>query len=295
MGRMNGGRRSPCSAVETTSAFCSAVAPKNGGIVKAVSTDGGLWVREFRQAPPSDIRLVILPHAGGAANFYLRMARALAPAAHVLAVQYPGRQDRLAERCIDDITELVDQVFAELTRWADRPMALFGHSMGAVVAYEVARRFAREVDGIPCHLFVSGRNAPSRQVPPLPLDDAGIVAELRQLNGTDPQLLEDQEIRRMVLPALRGDYRALMSYTYEPGAMLTCPVTAMVGADDPKATVDDVRAWRDHTSGAFDVHTFPGDHFYVAARQTEMIDVIVDHLAEHRGREGAYRRDGVTA
>ncbi len=242
----------------------------------------GEWVRTVRQAPANGIRLVFLPHAGGSASFYLPMARALAPTAHVLAVQYPGRQDRLAEPCIDDMGELADRVFAELKPWTDRPLALFGHSMGAVVAFEVARRFAREADGIPCHLFVSGRNAPSRQVAPLPLDDADILAELAQLNGTDAQLLEDAEIRRMVLPALRGDYRALMGYTYEPGPKLTCPITALLGDGDPKTTIGDVQAWRDHTSGAFDFHAFPGDHFYFGACQAEVVEVILGHLAGQR-------------
>lgn len=255
--------------------------------VSAETSDGGLWVRAARQAPSSGTRLIFLPHAGGSASFYLPIARALAPVAHVLAVQYPGRQDRLAERCIDDMGELADRVFAELKPWADRPLALFGHSMGAVVAFEVARRFAREgAAGIPCHLFVSGRNAPSREPEALPLDDEGILAELQRLNGTDPQLLQDPEIRRMVLPALRGDYRALSGYTYSrgpgPGPELTCPVTVIVGAGDPRVVTDGAKAWREHTSGTFDFHIFPGDHFYFSTSQTsqaKVVEVILAHLA----------------
>jgi surfactin synthase thioesterase subunit len=252
-----------------------------------VMTDGGLWIRSFRTASShaagsSGIRLVCLPHAGGSASFFLPLARALAPSVQVLAVQYPGRQDRRAERCLDDMAELVDGVVSALRPSVDASLALFGHSMGALLAFEVARRFEQDFDTVPRHLFVSARDAPSRPVADhmRPRNDRDLLAELQLLDGTDDRFLRDEELLRMVMPAIRADYRAVETYVYRPGPKLTCPITVLTGDQDPKATLDGMRAWRDHTSGAFDQHVFAGGHFYLSERQPEVVEAILDHLDE---------------
>jgi surfactin synthase thioesterase subunit len=263
------------------------------------STDG-LWIRFFQAAasgqrtvsgqkePSSGVRLVCLPHAGGSASYFLPLARALAPSVQVLAVQYPGRQDRHTERCLDDMAELADGVVTALMPLvalkpsADAPFAIFGHSLGAVLAFEVARRFEQDFDIVPRHLFVSGREAPSR--PPAeygrPLGDRDLLAEMQLLDGTDDRFLRDEELLRMVMPAIRADYRVLSTYVYRPGPKLTCPITVLTGDQDPKATPDGTRAWRDHTSGAFDYRVFVGGHFYLGERQSEVVEAVLDHLDE---------------
>ncbi|MFF8791066.1 thioesterase II family protein [Streptomyces sp. NPDC015125] len=241
--------------------------------------DDGLWCRRFHPAPDAGRRLVCFPHAGGSASFYHPVSAAFSPDVDVVAVQYPGRQDRRQEETIDDIGLLADRIAQALGAWADRPLTFFGHSMGALVAFEVARRLERAGDG-PVWLFASGRRAPSayRDEAVHRRDDDGIVAELRVLSGTDSRVLEDDEMLRMVLPALRSDYKAVETYRSEPGAVVRCPVTALVGDQDPKTSVAEARAWDGHTNGDFDLRVFPGGHFYLADRQAEVMNVLRDHF-----------------
>lgn len=230
------------------------------------------WIRRFHPAPGDGTRLVVLPHAGGSASFYFPLSRALAPRFDVPAVQYPGCQVRLAEPCIDDIGELADRIAAVLQPWTCEPPAFFGHSMGALVAFEVARR----LDVEPIQLFVSGRRAPSwyRDERVHQRNGEGLVAELRKLSGTASWVLGDEELLRVVLPAVRSDYRAVETYGCAPGAKVGCPITVLVGDADPKVTLDEVEAWREHTEAEADVRVFSGGHFFMTERQDEVLAVI---------------------
>lgn len=168
----------------------------------------------------------------------------------VLAIQYPGRQDRRAEPSVDSIHTLADLVAEELTGWADRPLTLFGHSMGAMPAYEAAARI--EQRGIvPLGLFASGRRAPSTYCDENVhlRDDEGLIDEMKELSGTDAEILANEELLRMILPAIRGDYRAVETYRHRPEQPpLGCPIVTLIGDDDPKVTPDEARAWERHTA-----------------------------------------------
>ncbi|MGP3968752.1 thioesterase II family protein [Streptomyces sp. 6N223] len=242
--------------------------------------DGEDWIRRFHPAPRSRVRLVCLPHAGGSASFYHPFSAALSPEVEVLAVQYPGRQDRLGEEPISDIGRLADAVCRAVLPETGRPFALFGHSMGAVLAYETARRLAARGAPAPAVLFVSGRRAPSRHREETVhlRDDAGVLAELRKLGGSDTRLLDDPEIVAMVLPAVRGDYTAIETYRHRPGPPLASPLVALMGDADPRTTPEDVRAWEDHTEGAFATHVFPGGHFFLNDQRDGVLGVITKTL-----------------
>lgn len=238
------------------------------------------WVRQFHPAPEAATRLVCLPHAGGSAPFFHPVSQRLSPAVDVLAIQYPGRQDRRHEPCVESVEELAERLVTELRPWLDRPVTLFGHSMGASVAFEVARRL--EAAGtVPLGLFVSGRRAPSRHRDERvhESDDDGLIAEMKRLSGTDATVLGDEELLRMVLPAIRADYRAAELYRYTPGPRLGCPIHALIGEDDPKATVDEARSWEDHTDGVFDITVFDGGHFYINTHAARVMDLIEAHIA----------------
>ncbi|MER5362867.1 alpha/beta fold hydrolase [Streptomyces sp. NPDC002785] len=227
-------------------------------------TDTGLWIRRFHPSDGAKARLLCLPHAGGSAPFYFPVSRALSPAVDVLSVQYPGRQDRRTEPCIEALPDLADALVDQVLPWTDRPLALFGHSMGATLGFELALRL--EQKGVmPLVLFASGRRAPCRHRDESVhlRDDDGLIAELKSLNGTGAQVFGDEELMRMVLPAIRSDYKAAETYRYTDGPRLAAPIHAHTGTDDPKATVDEVRSWSEHTDGAFDLHTYPGGHFYL--------------------------------
>ncbi|MFF5256850.1 thioesterase II family protein [Streptomyces leeuwenhoekii] len=239
------------------------------------------WIRRFHPAPDRPVRMVCLPHAGGSASYYFPLSQALSAHADVLTVQYPGRQDRRTEPFIDSIPETADRIFEVLRPLTDRPLVLFGHSMGASVGFEVALRLEADTEAVdPAMLFASGRRAPGRdrQETVHLRDDAGIIEELRSLSGTEQSLLDDEETLRLILPALRNDYRAAETYRPVPGRRLRCPVTALVGDNDPKATVDEAAAWAEHTAGAFRLRVFPGDHFYLGDRMAEVARETASHL-----------------
>ncbi|MGQ4487826.1 thioesterase II family protein [Streptomyces sp. SAS_281] len=239
------------------------------------------WIRRFQSAPEAASQLVCFPHAGGSAVYFLPVARAMAPSVDVLAVQYPGRQDRRAEPCVEDVHELADRAAAELLAWADRPLCLFGHSLGATLAYEVALRLEREgVDLV--GLIASGRRAPSRHRDERihELDDQGLIEDLRRLSGTDARMLADPEILEMILPYVRGDYKA--AETYRPRTSgetrVSCPVVVMTGDADPHVTNEEAHAWSAHSSGPFDLHEFSGGHFFINDHAPAVIQVISEFI-----------------
>ncbi|WP_378741113.1 thioesterase II family protein [Nocardia brasiliensis] len=235
-----------------------------------------LWIRRFHPSLDAESRLVCLPHAGGSASFFLPVSQALAPHCEVLAVQYPGRQDRRTEKCIENVPELADAVTEQLLTWTDRPLALFGHSLGAILAFEVAGRLEDKGVALTA-LFASGRRAPSRHRHETvhTLNDDGLIAELKALNGTNHKLLADDEILRMALPAIRSDYTAVETYRYIEGtAPLRTPIQAHIGLDDPKVTSDEARDWARHTHGGFSLRTYPGGHFYLASQAEPLIEAI---------------------
>jgi surfactin synthase thioesterase subunit len=237
------------------------------------------WIRRFHPAPDAAHRLVCFPHAGGSASFYFPVARALAPDVDVLAIQYPGRQDRRHEPCVDSVHGLADALTEELRGWFDRPVTFFGHSMGASVAFETARRL--QARGTVLHgLFASGRRAPSavRDERVHLLDDDGLIDDITRLSGTDTQVLGDPEILRMILPSIRADYRAAETYRYTPGPTLSCPLLALTGDDDPQVTPAEARAWGEHTSGAFEMKVFPGGHFYLNSQAAQVMAALRAHM-----------------
>lgn len=241
----------------------------------------GLWLRRHTPAREATRRVVCFPHAGGSASFFHPLARVAAPGVEVVAVQYPGRQDRLGEPCVEDLETLADHVHDALARRDDGvPTVLFGHSMGALVAFEVARRLGRAALSRPARLVVSGRRAPSvvREETVHLLDDDGLAAEVARLGGTDPRLLADQEIRDLVLPAVRGDYRAVETYRHEPGEPLSCPVTVLTGDTDPRVTEAEARGWEPYTRGPFALRVFPGGHFFLNNRWPEVMELLAEPL-----------------
>ncbi|MBT0772972.1 thioesterase [Kineosporia sp. J2-2] len=222
--------------------------------------------------------LVVLPHAGGSASRYRSLFALLAGEIEVLAVQYPGRQDRLGERPVTDLVLLAEQVAASLEPLNGRTVMVFGHSMGALVAFEVAR--IRQYQRQPvAALTVSARRAPGLAPEPLPdLDDEGLLAETRALGGTDERLLLDEELIDLYLPVLRADYLAVQAYRCDEGAAIDAPIMALSGASDPAAPPGDAAAWRQHTRGRFGMKVFPGGHFYFDEHCEEVSRVVASAL-----------------
>ncbi|MFE5792305.1 thioesterase II family protein [Streptomyces sp. NPDC056503] len=242
------------------------------------------WLVRHHPAPGSDLTLVCFPHAGGSASYFRPLAGALAPRVDVVSLQYPGRQDRRNEPCIESVDGLADAITRALRPLAGRPLAFFGHSMGAMLAFETARRLAAGQGTEPLGLVLSGRRAPRtvREENVHLRDDAGLIAEIQKLNGTDPALLVDEDILRMALPSLRADYTAVETYVYREGPALDCPVRVFTGAADPQVNREEAESWAEHTASTFAVRTFPGGHFYLSEHPGEVIAALVEELDDFR-------------
>ncbi|MFM9372894.1 thioesterase II family protein [Streptomyces sp. Da 82-17] len=226
------------------------------------------WLHRMSPRPEADQRLICFPHAGGTAAFYAPWDR-LSRHSEVHAVCYPGRGRRAREPFATDLRRMALDIAGAVRSLADRPLALFGHSMGAWVAFEVARHL--EHTGVPVgHLFVSGACGPHTRLGSLTQaalrDEAAIVEEIVAIGGIHPELLAQPAVLKRVFPYVVADVHMADSYAHRPGPPLDCPITAVAAADDPIAAPHDVAAWARQTRGGFQAHTVPGNHFYLEAQ-----------------------------
>ncbi|MEU0506659.1 alpha/beta fold hydrolase [Nocardia sp. NPDC005998] len=246
---------------------------------------GNSWLRRLSPAPgDGSHKLVCFPHAGGSAISFGRLAEGVGSEYEVLAVQYPGRQDRRREPLVGNISDLVDGLLPDLVAAVGdvQDFSLFGHSMGSVVAFEACRRLEHEVGASPKVLFASGRRAPSAAPPELRvhlLGDRELAEQLVRFGGTPSALLEDPEFRELILSIVRNDYRAIETYECSPDAMVSSPIVAIVGDRDPDASFAEIEVWGSHTSGSFLAKSFPGGHFFIDANCRPIGQLIRDHCA----------------
>jgi len=252
--------------------------------VSAASFDR--WVRRHRPASAGRRPLVCFPPAGAAASFFLELA-AVAPA-HVdpWALALPGREVRIGEPPLTEMAGLVEAIASVLAPALEQPAILLGHSMGASVAFEVARELDGLRPGSVAHLVVSGRAGPragrfglaaarAPEPAPAPTDDA-IVEALRALGGTPPEILDSPDMLELLLPPMRADYALLAGYEPRWGPPLDIPITALVGDCDPTVDLEAVSRWRAVGSAAFVAREVPGGHFYLQSCGEDAADAVAD-------------------
>ncbi|MGW0389358.1 thioesterase II family protein [Streptomyces sp. NPDC003042] len=228
-----------------------------------------VWTQVVDARPFAERRVVCFPHAGGSPYFFRSWAKGLGDC-EVHAVCYPGRAERFSEECAAELVPMAREIAAELLASADeRPVAFFGHSMGAIVAYEVVRALEEAGSGV-AHLFASGAKAPHLMAgdpaAAAAWDRESIGRTLVELGGTDPELLNNAGFVELVMPYIGADFRMLAAYEGRPRSPLGCPVTAIVGDADPRVTAAQSGAWRQSTRGPVEALTVPGEHFYLAER-----------------------------
>ncbi|MBB5953766.1 surfactin synthase thioesterase subunit [Saccharothrix tamanrassetensis] len=227
------------------------------------------------------VLLYCVAHAGGGAAFFRPWRDALAPDVGVCPVVLPGREARLRETPCTAVDQIVPPLAAAISAHADRPYALFGHSMGAVIAYEVARTLSTLPDG-PSHLFVSGRRAPhlpARRDPLHPLPHKEFMPAVAAMGGTPAEVLDQPDLIRMFLPGLRADFTVNETYEHRPGPALDCPVTGLTGDTDPEVDLAEMRRWNDITTGPFRLRVFRGGHFYLTGPPAEVANALRTDLA----------------
>jgi medium-chain acyl-[acyl-carrier-protein] hydrolase len=231
------------------------------------ATPDRLWYAEPRPgARGARVRLFCFPYAGGSALIFRQWTELLPPAVEVRAAHLPGRGARLRERPFEDVHSLVEAILPVMAGQLDRPFALFGHSMGGAIAFELSRRLRATLGVEPRRLFISGRGAPhlaetTRPIYDLP--DEEFKEELRRLNGTPAEVLDHPELIEMLLPMLRADITLSQTYKCESRPSLSCPLTVFGGLDDTHDEPEALEAWREHTTGPFKRLMFEGDHFFV--------------------------------
>lgn len=222
------------------------------------------WISFRRESPEARLRLFCLPYAGGGASAYRRWQSLLPPTVEVCPVQPPGRENRIREPPLTNTGTLIDALDAALRPMLDRPFALFGYSMGATIAFEWAHHLRQACGVEPGILMVAARAAPQvpRTWPAMyQLPDAELKDRLQELEGTPPEVLDNEELMDLLLPLLRADFE--MHDTYQPAERepLACPVFAYGALEDGDVPEEHIRAWEEVTTGEFRIHLLPGDHF----------------------------------
>lgn len=241
------------------------------------------WFAFQAPRPDARLRLFCFPFAGGGASFYRPWIERLSPDVHVHPVQLPGRETRLREHAFDRLEPLIARLADALGAHLDRPFALFGHSMGALIAFELARELRRRQAPAPVRLLVSGHPAPQlprRESTRYALPEPELVAELQRLGGTPPEVLAHPELMQLVLPLLRADFAVVETYAFRDAPPLDCPITAFGGTDDENAGEAQLEPWHAQTRGPFVLYMFPGGHFYLNDAADAVIQLVARDLEQ---------------
>ncbi|HTI15425.1 MAG TPA: alpha/beta fold hydrolase [Dictyobacter sp.] len=224
------------------------------------------WIVRTNARTQPDMRLFCFPYAGGGASIYRQWANKLPATIEVCAIQLPGREHRLKETAYTSLPPLIEALLPELEQLLDQPFAVFGHSMGALLAFETVRALRRRQQPLPTHLFISADRAPQ---PPRKtanlylLDDEPFIAELQKLGGMPDAILQYPELLDLVIPTLRADMTLYDTYEYQPDAPLNIPFSLFGGETDGSVTSDNLLSWREQTAADYHFKLFPGGHFYL--------------------------------
>jgi medium-chain acyl-[acyl-carrier-protein] hydrolase len=238
------------------------------------------WLVMPKPSPNAGVRLFCFPYAGGGASIYRRWPESFPPNVEVCPVQLPGRENRLRESPYTSIAPLVRDIAQALGPYFDRPFAFFGHSMGALISFELTRLLRREGRPLPVRLFLSGRHAPhliGRDSVTYNLPEDELIEELKCLQGTPAEVLEHPELMRLILPLLRADFEVCQTHEYEPEPPLECPITIFGGLQDQEVPREDLEVWSQHTAHGSTLRMLPGDHFFInSSRQLLCLAVARD-------------------
>lgn len=225
-------------------------------------------------------RLFCVPYAGGGPSVFRTWSKHLPVDVEVCAVHFPGRETRVNEPAISDLMALVREVSDAVEPYLDRPYALFGHSIGGLVSFELARELRRRHGTEPVHLFISGCPAPQlRDTDPMyDLPEAEFLVRLQRLNGTPPEVMSHPELMTLMVPTLRADFSLRDTYRYGVEPPLTCPISAFGGMQDEDVGYEKLEGWREHTTARFHVCLFQGNHFFLRTAQEAVLEAVTASL-----------------
>lgn len=241
------------------------------------------WLVFPNPSPNATVRLFCFPYAGGGTAVYNAWARQLPSSIELCSVRLPGRESRLGERPFVTLDGLLPPLLKALRPYLDQPFAFFGHSMGALLSFELTRRLRQLGAPLPSMLFMSGFRAPhlpAARAPLHHLSEADFIAGLRRLGGTPSTVFDHPELLELVLPALRADFELVETYRHVAQPPLHIPITALGSQNDAIVSVPQLAAWQEHTTAVFSSHIFPGDHFYIHTETVSLLNVLVEALTK---------------
>jgi medium-chain acyl-[acyl-carrier-protein] hydrolase len=240
------------------------------------------WVLKPRRVQGPSLRLFCFPYAGAGTSAFRQWSADLPIDIELCCVELPGRETRYREAPFTRVADLIEAASPFLRPHMSAPFALFGHSMGALLCFELARELRRLGGPAPLHLFVSGALAPHLPDPEPPLHDLPdreFLDEVgRRYDGIPPAVLEHPDLVQLLLPVLRADVTILETYVYRDEPPLDCPMTALGGLDDRHVKREDLAAWSEHTSGPFAMELFPGNHFFIQSAKKDVLRLLGNTL-----------------
>ncbi|MGH2637847.1 MAG: thioesterase II family protein [Rhabdochlamydiaceae bacterium] len=235
------------------------------------------WVTFPKPIPKAQIRLFCFPYAGSGASLFRTWPDELPSEVEVCPIQLPGREDRLKDVPFTQIAPLVETVANVIYPYLDKPFCFFGHSMGALIAFELTRHLHKQYELDALHLFISACCAPqliNRSPTILLLSDTELLKELHNLNGIPEAILQNDELMRLLLPVLRADFTLCETYVYVPGESLPCSLSILGGLEDREIRNEELAAWGKQTQKTFTLRLFPGDHFFLHSMRSLLLQAI---------------------
>jgi medium-chain acyl-[acyl-carrier-protein] hydrolase len=242
------------------------------------------WIVKPKPNPQAEIRLFCFPYAGGGALPFRTWSNDLPSEIEVCAVQLPGRENRLNEPPIPRLSPLVQTLARVLLPSLDKPFAFFGHSMGALIGFELVRHLRSQKSPVPIHLFVSGCKAPQIPDTDSPLHDLPsslLIEKLRSYNGTPEAVLQDHTMMQLLLPVIRADFAIIETYVYSKEEPLNLPISAFGGFEDSSVSHEQLAEWRNQTSRSFELQMLRGNHFFLHAERALLLKYISRDLRSY--------------
>ncbi len=241
------------------------------------------WLTVYDARPAAGLRLFCLPFAGGGASVYRLWGRSLPPSVEVTAIQLPGRETRIRDPLVDRAEAMVARIADALATRFDRPYALYGHSMGALLSFEVIRELRRRGAPLPVHLFASARRAPhvpAKEENLHRLPDAQFVDGIRRrYNAIPDAVLAEKELMELFIPILRSDFALIETYAHRREDPVDVPISAFGGVDDRQATRQDLEPWAELTRGPFALRSFTGGHFFIQTHRDPVLRAVEEVLS----------------
>lgn len=241
------------------------------------------WVECYEPNPQARLRLFCFPYAGGGASVFRPWSGFLPMEIEICSIQLPGREIKLLEPPFTRLSPLVQTLAQVLRSYLEMPFAFFGHSMGALISFELTRELRRQRMQSPAHLFISGNRAPQLPDPDPPvhqLPESEFVEEIRNLDGTPEEILQNAEFLELFVPLLRADFAISETYVYTKDEPLDCPISVFGGLEDSEVSRDELEAWRFQTRSSFTLRMFSGNHFFLKSTGTLFLQVLSQYLTQ---------------